>query len=149
MPPPLRTRPACPPRYARQLPALAARRVGSSSASASCRQRGLRTHKFRDPPMFLLRSQVLYFQHATTRGGSPNKFHAVAPGWTSLYYKGTCLVTKPKEMWKALAYAIGNMPEYSGGVLGLCLRPDPPTDHRSHLINNFWILAMLKCMLQT
>ena len=127
MPPPLRTRPACPPRYARQLPALAARRVGSSSASASCRQRGLRTHKFRDPPMFLLRSQVLYLQHATTRGGSPNKFHAVAPGWTSLYYKGTCLVTKPKEMCKALAYAIGNMPEYSGLACGPI--PPPITDH--------------------
>lgn len=60
------------------------------------------------------RSQALSFQNPTSRGGSPNKFYEIAPGWTTLYWKGTCLVGKPKDVCNALNYAIANMPEYSG-----------------------------------
>ena len=62
----------------------------------------------------LLPQKALSFQGPTSRGGNANELHKYAPGWTSLFYNGTCMIAKPVDVCKAINYAVSNMPEYGG-----------------------------------
>ena len=56
---------------------------------------------------------MFYWQAPERRNGTPNRLHAVAPGWTSLYWNGKYLIAKPIDICKALDKAIENLDEYN------------------------------------
>ena len=62
----------------------------------------------------LLPKKALSFQGPKSRAGSPNELYQYAPGWTSLFWTGSCMVAKPVDVCKGIDYAITNMPEYGG-----------------------------------
>ena len=62
----------------------------------------------------LLPKKALSFQGPKSRAGSPNELYEYAPGWTSLFWTGSCMIAKPIDVCKGIDYAISNMPEYGG-----------------------------------